>query len=101
MVPPGAVRVEGSVQQAKLVSHTPPVYPPLARQAQISGVVRLSVVIARDGTVRNIQVLSGHPLLVPAAIEAVRNWVYEKTLFNGQPVEVVTPVNVTFNVAGQ
>jgi bla regulator protein blaR1 len=101
VVPQGAIRVEGSVQQAKLLTQTPPVYPPLARQAQISGVVRLSVVIAPDGTVRNIQVMSGHPLLVPAAIDAVRNWVYEKTLLNGQPVEVVTPVNVTFNVADQ
>jgi periplasmic protein TonB len=61
----------------------------------------LSVTIAADGTVRNIQVLNGHPLLVPAAIDAVRTWVYEKTLLNGQPVEVVTPVSVTFNVSDQ
>ena len=101
VLPPGAIRIEGNIQQAKLVSQTPPIYPPLARQARISGVVRLSVIIAADGTVRNIQVLNGHPLLVPAAIDAVRKWVYEKTLLNGQPVEVVTPVSVTFNVSDQ
>ena len=101
VLPPEAIRIEGNIQQAKLVSQTPPIYPPLARQARISGVVRLSVIIAADGTVRNIQVLNGHPLLVPAAIDAVRTWVYEKTLLNGQPVEVVTPVSVTFNVSDQ
>ena len=83
VLPPGAIRIEGNIQQAKLVSQAPPIYPPLARQARISGMVRLSVTIAADGTVRNIQVLSGHPLLVPAAIDAVRKWVYEKTLLNG------------------
>jgi TonB family protein len=100
-LPAGAIRVEGNIQQTKLVSQTPPVYPPLARQARISGVVRLSVLIGVDGTVRNIQIVSGHPLLVPAAVEAVRTWVYQKTLLNGQPVEVVTPVNVTFQAPEQ
>jgi TonB family protein len=95
---PGAVRIEGSAQQAKLVSQQAPVYPPLARQAGISGVVQLSVLIARDGTVQNIQILRGHPLLVPAALEAVRHWVYSQTLLNGQPVEVATTVDVNFQL---
>jgi len=95
-IPPGAILIEGSVQQAKLVSQQPPVYPPLARQAGISGTVQMSVVIAKDGTVQHIEVVSGHPLLVPAAIDAVRKWMYRQTLLNGQPVEVATTVNVNF-----
>jgi len=65
------------VQKAKLVEQPAPVYPPLARQARISGVVRLSVIIGRDGTVQDLTLLSGHPLLVPAAMDAVKQWVYQ------------------------
>lgn len=97
-IPPGAILIEGSAQQAKLVSQQPPVYPPLARQAGISGTVQMRVVIARDGTVQHVEVVSGHPLLVPAAIDAVRHWVYRQTLLNGQPVEVATTVNVSFQL---
>jgi len=84
------------VQKAKLVEQPAPVYPPLARQARISGVVRLSVIIGRDGTVQDLTLLSGHPLLVPAAMDAVKQWVYQPTLLNGQPVEVATQVEVNF-----
>jgi TonB family protein len=100
-IPPGTIRVEGNEQQAKLVSQPPPVYPPQARQAGISGVVRLSVLIAKDGRVKNVEVVRGHPLLVPAAIDAVWKWVYQQTLLNGEPVEVSTSVTVNFQVVGQ
>jgi len=100
-IPPGAIRVEGSEQQAKLVTQPQPLYPPEARRAGISGAVHLSVLIAKDGTVQNIGVLSGHPSLVSAAIDAVRKWVYQQTLLNGEPVEVATSVTVNFQLAEQ
>jgi TonB family protein len=103
-VPPSAasvperIRVGSNVQKAKLLQHSEPVYPPLALQARISGVVHLNAVIGKDGTVRKLTVASGHPLLVPAAMEAVKQWVYAPSLLNGQPVEVVTQVEVNFNL---
>jgi protein TonB len=83
------------------VSQPPPVYPAQARQAGISGAVHLSVLIAKDGTVQDVDVVSGHPSLAPAAIDAVRKWVYQQTLLNGEPMEVATSVTVNFQVAGQ
>jgi len=97
-LPPGAIRIEASAQQAKLVSAPHPVYPPTARQAQVSGTVRLSVLIGKDGAVQHIEVMSGHPLLVPAALDSVRQWVYQQTLLNGQPVQVATTVDVNFQL---
>ncbi|HLY20085.1 MAG TPA: energy transducer TonB [Bryobacteraceae bacterium] len=88
------IRVGSNVQAAKLVSSTQPEMPPLAKQARISGVVRLNVIIGLDGHVGKITVVSGHPLLVPPAIEAVKTWVYQTTLLNGKPVEVATQVDV-------
>ena len=98
--PPGVqrIRIGGAVQQAKLAKQPAPIYPPLAVQARISGTVRFNVIIARDGTVSNLVVLSGHPLLVPAAIDAVKQWVYQPTLLNGEPVEVATTVDVQFTL---
>jgi TonB family protein len=93
---PQRIRVGGSVQERKLLQHPEPVYPPLAQQARISGVVRLNAIIGKDGTVQNLTVTSGHPLLVPAAMEAVKQWVYAPTLLNGQAVEVVTQIDVNF-----
>ena len=91
----GAIRADGPVQP-KLVSQTPPAYPALARQARISGVVRLQIRIAKDGTVEDVRVPSGHPLLVPAAMQAVWQWKYQPTIVNGEPVEVATTVEVNF-----
>jgi TonB family protein len=93
------IRVGREVQKAKLVQHTEPVYPPLALQARISGVVRLNAVIAKDGTVKKLTIESGHPLLAPAAMQAVKQWVYEPTLLNGQPAEVATQIEVNFSLA--
>jgi TonB family protein len=92
---PQRIRV-GGAQVGVLVTRVEPVYPPLARQAKIEGVVKLAAIIGKDGRVVNIQVNSGHPLLVPAAIDAVRQWVYQPTLLNGEPVEVRTDIDVNF-----
>lgn len=86
------------MQEAKLLHQVIPVYPPLARAARVSGIVRLVGVIARDGTVRNLRVVSGHPLLVAAALSAVRQWVYRPTILNGKPVEVICPIEVRFKL---
>lgn len=96
--PSTPIRVSQGVQEAKLIHKVLPIYPPLARQARISGVVRLTSIIAKDGTIRNLQVISGQPLLVGSAVDAVRQWVYRPTLLNGEPVEVLCPIDVTFNL---
>jgi protein TonB len=96
---PARIRVGGGVQQNMLISQPPPVYPPLAKQAGVQGVVKLSATIAKDGTMQHLEVISGHPLLIPAAMDAVQQWVYKPTLLNGQPVEVVTQIDVTFTLA--
>jgi len=80
----------------QLVESRPPEYPPLARQARVQGSVQLTATIGRDGRVQQVQVMSGHPLLVPAAIEAVKQWVYRPTHLNGEAVDVVTQVEVPF-----
>jgi len=96
---PRRIRVGGNVQQARIITQIRPVYPPLARQARISGVVRLQAIIAKDGTIQELQVISGHPLLVQAALDAVKQWRYQPTLLNGEPVEVVTTIDVVFNLS--
>jgi len=95
------ITIGGNVQSAKLVSQPKPAYPPLAKQARISGTVMLSVIIGADGSVRDIQVISGHPLLIPPALEAVRQWKYSPTLLNGEPAEVSTQVDVNFTLSDQ
>ena len=97
-VAPQRIRVGGNVQQAKLLNQPKPVYPPLAKQARIQGTVRFNAIIGRDGAIANLQVVSGHPLLVPSALEAVRQWKYQPTLLNGEPVEVVTQIDVNFTL---
>lgn len=93
------VRVGGDVQQAKLVKSSPPVYPVLARRARIEGTVRLQAVIAKDGSVHKVEVISGHAVLAHAATEAVQQWRYKPTELNGQPVEVVTNIDVVFKLS--
>jgi periplasmic protein TonB len=93
------LRVGGKVQAAKLIHQVMPAYPPLAKQARISGLVRLEAIIARGGMVESLRVISGHPLLVEAAVDAVRQWVYQPTLLNGDPVEVLTQIDVFFKLA--
>jgi periplasmic protein TonB len=97
--PAGPIRVSTGAQMAKLVKSVIPAYPPLARGARISGVVHLIGIISKDGTIRNLQVISGHPLLVRAAVEAVEQWVYKPTLLNNEPVEVICPIDVNFSLS--
>jgi protein TonB len=93
------IRVGGQVQQANLIRQPKPVYPPLAKQARIQGVVRFNAIIGKDGTIQNLTLMSGHPLLVPAAQEAVKQWLYKPTLLNGDPVEVATVIDVNFTLS--
>jgi len=97
--PPGTLTVKGDVEAANLVTKVTPVYPPLAKQAQIQGIVSLMAFIGADGTVKNLSVVSGHPLLVAAAIDAVKQWVYKPTLLNGAAVPVMTAIEVNFTLA--
>lgn len=92
------IRQGGSVQAAKLVNRVQPQYPPLARQTRISGTVRLHAIISKDGSVQSLSVESGHPLLVQAALDAVRQWRYQPTTLNGEPVEVDTTIDVIFSL---
>jgi TonB family protein len=98
---PDRIRVGGNVQAANLIQKVEPVYPDLARQARIQGTVRFNATIAKDGTIMNLQVLSGHPLLVQAAVEAVKKWLYKPTMLNGSPVEVITTIDVDFTLPDQ
>jgi periplasmic protein TonB len=92
-------QVGGDVQAAKLIRKIIPQYPPLAKQARVSGTVQLTGVIAKDGTIEQLQVVSGNPLLVPAALAAVKQWLYRPTFLNGQPVEVIAPIDVIFTLS--
>jgi protein TonB len=95
---PPRVRLGGVVRMARLVHRVDPIYPRLAINARISGTVELEGVIGTDGRLRELRVLRGHLLLAPAALDAVRQWVYEPTYLNGEPVEVVAPISVTFKL---
>jgi TonB family protein len=95
---PQRIRVGGNVQATQVISNPKPVYPPEAKLARIQGVVRMNVIISKDGTVQDVQVDSGDPALTEVAAEAVRQWVYKPTLLNGQPVEVATVVDVNFTL---
>ena len=93
------IRIGGNVQQTKLVSQPRPTYPPEAKLAHIQGVVKLNALIGKDGAIQNLEVISGEPVLVQAALDAVKHWVYQPTLLNGEPVEVVTQIDVNFTLS--
>jgi protein TonB len=97
---PQRVRVSQGVSQGLLVHQVKPAYPPLARQARIQGAVVLQAVIAKDGSIQGLKVVSGHPMLTPSAIDAVKQWRYKPYFLNGEPVEVETVVTVNFTLAG-
>jgi protein TonB len=97
---PQRVRVSQGVSQGLLLHQVKPSYPPLARQARIQGTVVLQAVIGKDGNIQNLKVVSGHPMLAPAALEAVKQWKYKPYYLNGEPVEVDTTINVNFTLAG-
>jgi protein TonB len=97
---PQRVRVSQGVSQGLLVHQVKPNYPPLARQARIQGTVVLQALISKDGSIENLHLISGHPMLAPAAIDAVKQWKYKPYFLNGEPVEVETTINVNFTLAG-
>jgi periplasmic protein TonB len=97
---PTRIKQGGNVTAASIITQTRPLYPPLARQARIQGNVVLHAIIDKDGKVAQLEVISGHPLLVQAALDAVKQWRYKPTLLNGDPVEVDTTITVTFTMGG-
>ncbi|MBZ5655224.1 MAG: TonB family protein [Acidobacteriia bacterium] len=97
---PQRVRVSSGVSTGLLIKKVTPNYPPLARQARIQGQVVLQAEISKEGTIQNLQLISGHPMLAPAAIEAVKQWRYKPYLLNGEPVAVETQVMVNFSLSG-
>jgi len=97
---PQRVRISQGVSKGLLIYRVEPTYPPVARAAHIQGVVVLAAIIDKDGNIQNLQVVSGHPMLAPAAIEAVKQWRYKPFLLSGQPLEVETAVTVTFQLRG-
>jgi len=98
VVPEIPVRVSGGAQLAKLIKQVVPNYPEPAHRFRISGTVKLLGIIAKDGRVRDLRVLSGHPLLQRAALDAVSQWIYNPTILSGQPVEVEAPIDVIFEI---
>ncbi|MGB8010239.1 MAG: TonB family protein [Terriglobales bacterium] len=97
---PQRVRVSSGVSTGLLIRKVQPNYPQLAKQARIQGQVVLQAEISKDGTIQNLQLISGHPMLAPAAIEAVKQWRYKPYLLNGEPVAVETQVVVNFSLSG-
>jgi protein TonB len=96
---PSIIPVGGRVQNAMLLRHPDPVYPQIAKSARISGTVELSAIIGEDGHIQELKVVSGHPLLRQAALDAVKQWVYKPTLLNEQPVKVSTTIDVIFSLS--
>jgi len=96
--PSKPITVSSDVQAAKLIRKVIPVYPRLAIIARISGTVHLTGIIGKDGLIQQLQVIDGPPLLVKAAVDAVRQWVYRPTLLSNQPVEVIAPISVNFTL---
>ena len=98
-VPPPLLRVS-RMMEGNLIYRPQPIYPALAKSARVQGQVLLRAIISREGTIQNLQVISGHPMLVKAAIDAVRQWRYRPYLLNNEPVEVETQVTVNFVLSG-
>jgi protein TonB len=95
---PQRIRVGGNVQSAMIIRKTSPVYPQLAKSARVQGVVHLAAVIAKDGTIQELHSLGGPALLIQAAMDAVKTWVYRPTMLNGEPVQVETTIDVNFTL---
>ena len=97
--PSQRLRVATGVAEANLIRKVMPVYPALAKSARVQGTVEFTAIISKEGTIENLQLVRGHPLLVQAAKDAVLQWRYRPTLLNGQPVEVVTDIIVNFTLS--
>lgn len=98
---PKRIRVGGQVESAKVVFGPQPEYPQIAKMARVQGVVRLAAVISENGTIQDLRLISGPPLLVKAAMDAVSRWRYQPTLLNGDPVQVETEIDVNFTLQGE
>jgi protein TonB len=98
--PDKPIKLSSGVTTGLLVRKVQPAYPPLAKQARIQGSVVLQAVIGKDGSIQNLRAVSGHPMLIQSAIDAVRQWKYKPYFLNGDPVEVDTQVTVNFTLAG-
>lgn len=96
--PEGAIQVDSSLMERRIVSHVEPIYPTQARLAHVQGNVLLQVRVAADGTVQQVNLVSGPPQLAAAAIAAVKQWQYQPTMLSEHPVPVVTVVNVPFHL---
>jgi TonB family protein len=95
---PQQIRVGGVVQQSKLLKKVAPVYPPEAKAARLQGTVRLTATIDKEGNIRALELVAGHPLLVQSAVDAVKQWQYATTLLNGNPVEVITTIDINYTL---
>jgi protein TonB len=96
--PAAPIKVGGNLQAGKLLKKVTPIYPQMAAIAHLQGTVRLTALIGKDGTIQNLQLVSGPSLLAKAATDAVKQWVYQPTVLNGEPVEVQTQIDVNFNL---
>jgi periplasmic protein TonB len=94
------VRVSQGVTAGLVIHKVQPNYPQLAKTARVQGAVQLAAIIGKDGTIQNLHVLSGHPLLTQAALDAVKQWRYKPYILNGEPVEVDTQITVNFTLSG-
>jgi len=90
------IRVGGNVQASRLVHRVEPEYPELAKRARVSGMVILQVIVSEGGSVQEVKIVRGHPLLNDAATRAVRQWRYSPYLLNGEPIPVIATVTVNF-----
>jgi protein TonB len=98
--PTGPQRVSSGVVQGLAISQPQPVYPPIAKAAHVQGVVVLHALISKQGTIEDLKVISGPPMLTGAAVDAVKRWRYKPYLLSGEPTEVETTINVNFTFSG-
>ena len=98
-VPPGAAVIASNVEASNLINSVTPIYPPLAKMARQQGTVKFQATIGKDGTMEDLLLISGPPLLVQSAVDAVKKWTYKPMVLNGAPVEVVTTIDVNFSLS--
>jgi protein TonB len=97
---PQRIRVSSGVTEGMRTHEVKPLYPPLAKQARVQGTVVLSAIISKEGNIEQLKVMSGHPMLIQNALDAVRQWKYKPYVLNGEPVEVDTTISVVFTLGG-
>jgi periplasmic protein TonB len=95
---PKRLRISSGITEGMITRRIEPTYPPIAEKARVQGTVQLKAIISKEGAIENLQLVSGHPLLVPAAMDAVKQWRYRPYVLNGEPLEVETIVIVNFHL---